>query len=86
MVSQNLPIPENYRSIEEWAYALISELETPEVVPFVQLPTYDIADLPEPNQEGLLVFVTDDVGGSVPAFASGNKWLRITDRSEVSTT
>lgn len=82
----NLPIPENYPSIEAWAYSLIFQLETPKQVEFTQLPTYTIDNLPSPNQDGLMVFVTDDVGGAVPAFSSGNKWLRVTDRAEVSTT
>lgn len=53
----------------------------------LMLASYAIADLPDaglyPNG---LVYVSDDVGGAVPAFSDGTDWRRVTDRAVVSET
>jgi len=52
----------------------------------VRLPSYTVATLPvvpdvsEPSQ----IFVSDETGGSVPAFSDGTNWRRVTDRAIVS--
>ncbi len=52
----------------------------------VRLPSYTVATLPvvpdisEPAQ----IFVSDETGGSVPAFSDGTNWRRVTDRAVVS--
>lgn len=52
----------------------------------VRLPGYTVATLPavpdvsEPSQ----IFVSDETGGSVPAFSDGTNWRRVTDRAIVS--
>ncbi len=48
------------------------------------LTSFTVADLPSADPEAQLVFVTDEVGGAVPAFSSGSNWLRVTDRAIVS--
>jgi len=48
------------------------------------LPLYTISTLPSPLQAGQLLFVTDETGGSVPAFSDGTNWRRMTDRQIVS--
>ena len=35
--------------------------------------------------EGSQVFVTNEVGGSIPAFWDGTNWRRVTDRAIIST-
>jgi len=43
------------------------------------------ADLPTLNiVPGTMLFVTDEAGGSVPAFFDGVNWRRMTDRAVVS--
>lgn len=49
------------------------------------LAPYPKAKLPEAGQFGThLILVTDDVGGSVPAFSDGTNWRRVTDRAVIS--
>ncbi|MET3414824.1 hypothetical protein [Methylobacterium sp. 1030] len=51
----------------------------------VQLQGFAKADVPDPARwEGSLIFVTDDVGGAVPAFSDGTNWRRVTDRAVIS--
>jgi hypothetical protein len=51
----------------------------------VRLPSYTVSSLPKANKNtGGLVFVTDEVGGSVTAFSDGQNWRRTTDRGVVS--
>lgn len=48
------------------------------------LPTYLKSNLPGVIPQGQMVFVIDDVGGSIPAFSDGTNWRRVTDRQVVS--
>jgi len=48
------------------------------------LPSYTVATLPSAATAGAMLFVTDETGGSVPAFSDGTNWRRVTDRSIVS--
>jgi len=57
------------------------------------IPAYTVANLPSAStwyttqtQLGYssLVFVTNESGGSVPAFTDGTNWRRVTDRAIVS--
>lgn len=85
-------LPLFFEPVRSWADQLIRTLETAigdlEALkqsrnsPIV-LQSIPKADLPAPSRDGLLVFVPDDVGGEVPAYSAGGKWLRITDRAEV---
>lgn len=53
----------------------------------LRLAAYAIADLPDAEDWTYgMVYVTDDVGGAVPAFSDGTNWRRVTDRAAVSTT
>lgn len=48
----------------------------------LQLAPYAKAKLPDPARWIYgLIFVTDDVGGAVLAFADGTHWRRVTDRA-----
>lgn len=49
-----------------------------------QVPSYPKVSLPSAAANtGCLIFVTDDVGGSVPAFSDGAAWRRVTDRAVI---
>ena len=52
----------------------------------VGMPTYVKASLPPVPPAGApsMIFVSDDVGGSVPAFSDGTNWRRVTDRNIIS--
>jgi len=50
-----------------------------------RLKSFVKADLPDPLMSlGLLIYVSDETGGAVPAFSDGANWRRITDRAVVS--
>lgn len=51
-----------------------------------ELPSFTVsgANAITSPENGMLIFVTDEVGGAVPAFYSG-AWRRVTDRSIIST-
>lgn len=46
-----------------------------------KLPNYTVAGLPSPTALGLMIFVTNATGGSVPAFSDGTNWRSVVDRS-----
>lgn len=48
------------------------------------LPSYVKASLPSAATAGRMIFVTDDVGGSTPAFSDGTNWRRVADRNIIS--
>jgi len=48
------------------------------------LPSFTISTLPGANPAGQMLFVTDETGGSIPAFSDGTNWRRITDAQIVS--
>lgn len=51
----------------------------------VQLTLYAKTSLPiAANFTGGMIYVTDEVGGAVPAFSDGINWRRCTDRAIVS--
>jgi hypothetical protein len=47
------------------------------------LPSYTTTTLPSASIAGSMIFVTNESGGSVPAFADGTNWRRVTDRAIV---
>ena len=48
------------------------------------MPSFTVNTLPDASPAGQMLFVTDETGGSVPAFSDGINWRRITDRQVVS--
>ena len=48
------------------------------------LESYAKASLPDASTVGKFIFVTDETGGSIPAFADGTNYRRVTDRAIVS--
>jgi len=50
----------------------------------LNLPSYAVANVPTATPFAGLIFITDEAGGSVPAFSDGTNWRRVTDRAIVS--
>ena len=49
------------------------------------LATYTVATLPAAaTYPRALIYVSDEAGGTVPAFSDGTNWRRVTDRAVVS--
>lgn len=56
----------------------------PSIFP-TQMPSYAKASLPSAaTNTGCMIYVTNDVGGAVPAFSDGSSWRRVTDRNVIS--
>ena len=53
------------------------------LAPFLKLEPYSKAALPAPDVRGL-IYVSDEVGGAIPAFSDGTNWRRVSDRAIVS--
>jgi hypothetical protein len=50
-----------------------------------RLTAYTVATVPSAAANPYAqIFVTDEVGGAVPAFSDGTNWRRVTDRAIVS--
>ncbi len=49
----------------------------------IELKIYTVATLP-PQKEGFMIYVINEVGGSIPAFSDGTNWRRVTDRAIIS--
>jgi hypothetical protein len=47
------------------------------------LPSYTTTTLPSASVAGAMIYVTNETGGPVPAFADGTNWRRVTDRAIV---
>lgn len=50
----------------------------------LKLATYTVAALPSAATSDLLIMVSNESGGKVPAFSDGTNWRRVTDRAIVS--
>lgn len=48
------------------------------------MPSYTVAGAPSAAIAGRWIYVTDEVGGPVPAFSDGTNWRRCTDRAIIS--
>ena len=48
------------------------------------LPSYTVSTLPSASVVGSFIYVSNETGGAVPAFADGTNWRRVTDRAIVS--
>jgi hypothetical protein len=49
-----------------------------------QLVSYTVATVPSAAIVGLLIYVSNESGGAVPAFSDGTNWRRVTDRAIIS--
>lgn len=80
-----LPDPGFYREWQEWARQAKLELEQSGQLQPLRLPCYLVAELPSPQEPGMLAVALDEAGGLVPVFSddAGN-WRRVTDRNVVS--
>lgn len=73
------------RDIPLWLKVVAREIERFFNAKQPDLTAYTVATLPDPTLVlGRMIFVTDEAGGSVPAFSDGTNWRRVTDRAVVS--
>lgn len=63
-----------------WFQSVVKALTGGEPLP---LASYTIAELPTPTSFPSIIYVSNESGGSVPAFSDGNNWRRVTDRAIV---
>lgn len=61
-----------------------SDAATKAYVDEMQLRSFTVATLPSATPAGRQIYVSDESGGPVPAFADGTNWRRVTDRAIVS--
>lgn len=78
-----IPRPELHRDLRSWARALVLWLSRLTERNPVALPHYSKTNLPR-AEAGLLIFVTDDVGGPVVAYSDGTTWRRVSDGAPIS--
>ncbi len=69
--------------LDLYEIAFLAGLQASQASP-TQLPSHVKSALPSPAAAGQMIYVTDDVGGAVPAFSDGANWRRVTDRAIVS--
>jgi hypothetical protein len=75
------PQGQDIASLWRWAQDLITELRKGA---YRTLPSYTVATVPPASPAGMLIYVSDETGGAVPAFSDGSDWRRVTDRAVVS--
>ena len=91
-----MPSPTAPKGSPDWAIALVDRLVNWIDGRFAsppRIPSFTVANLPDPvdyfnslvgRGSSALIFVTNETGGSVPAFSDGTNWRRVTDRAIVS--
>lgn len=56
-----------------------------QINPVMKLNLFTVALVPDATMnKGGLIYVTDEIGGEVPAFSDGTNWRRVTDRTPIS--
>ena len=80
----DLPDPDHYEDWKDFARALNSALKTAQVQDFTRLKVLPLARIPTAKQAGILIQVSNEAGGAVPAFSDGTNFRRVTDRAVVS--
>lgn len=68
-------------SIEDALDKLTILIQQVAIAPLV---SYTVATVPAATPAGRMIYVSDETGGAVPAFADGTNWRRVTDRAVVS--
>jgi len=80
-----LPDPGLYGDWKAFALKLVTILEQVLTEPrgAVPVPAYGKTRLPKASNPGDTIYVVDETGGAVLAFADGTNWRRVTDRAIV---
>lgn len=79
-----IPMPQREWSFQ-WGKQLVVELRTLFARP-MRLQRFTVAGVPSASGvgDGVMIYVTNEVGGAVPAFSDGTNWRRVTDRAIIS--
>lgn len=80
------PDPEHYRTWVDWAKALTPIVKSSSAVKPVKLLPYGYDRLPNPSEDGMVVFLLDDISGAIPVYSEGGHWKRFSDDSIVGPT
>jgi hypothetical protein len=80
------PDPRMSKDWQEFGSKLIDKLTglLPGANAVPKLAVYSKTRLPKASEDGMLIYVSDDIGGGVPAFSQGGQWRRVTDRAVIS--
>jgi hypothetical protein len=76
-----LPQGRNPDQFYTWAEGIVKELRAGD---YKRLASYTVATVPPATPAGMLIYVSNEAGGAVPAFSDGTNWRRVTDRAIVS--
>ncbi len=84
-----MPQPGNYEELTAWAERFcdfVAEQMSAAALDkkVLALDSFTVADAPNATQAGLLIYVTDEVGGATVAYSNGTNWLRVTDGAVIS--
>lgn len=78
------PDPDFYSDWKEWANGLIKIMQATDGQIIISLTSYTVATVPKVVKSGVLIYVTDEVGGATVAFSDGTNWRRVADRVVIS--
>ncbi len=67
-----------------WAFGVATPAAALDLGGPMRLKSYPKSALPPASPAGQLIHVSGESGGSIPAFADGTNWRRVTDRAVVS--
>jgi hypothetical protein len=70
-------------SAPQWAHDMVRNINNA-LQSMNDLPVYSVSTLPKATRAGIMIYVSNEAGGGVPAFCDGVAWRRVTDRAIVS--
>jgi hypothetical protein len=85
-------LPRFSGSIAPWASNLVGVLESlllsldrkkQDKAGIFILGAYSVLNLPDAAVAGNMIYVSDAIGGGIPCFSRGNKWIRVDDNTQV---
>lgn len=77
------PSPTNYSDWKAWAVQLLKILQRTDEKPVAKTRIYTVADVPPPIEDGMVIGVSDEIGGSTLAFSLNGEWLRVSDGAPI---
>ena len=77
------PDPEHYRTWVDWAKALTPIVKSSSAVKPVKLLPYGYDRLPNPSEDGMVVFVVDEASGKIPVYSADGVWKRFSTNEAI---
>lgn len=78
-----LPRPRDYNDWHPFAEALVKALEKSEDKPVAKTRSYTVATAPPPVEDGMVIHVSNEVGGATLAVSYGGVWKRVKDGAAI---